>query len=68
MAVDTRQKRFSMMSFSSPIPFFPMWQADGSVDADDRSHQLILYSGVVLQDTTPVVESFFMHKLIGVGK
>jgi len=43
MAIDTRQKRFSMMSFGSPIHFMPLFEADGSVDLDDRLHLLNLY-------------------------
>lgn len=51
MSVDTRQKRFSMMTLAMrPLqgPSMPMFEADGSVDADDRAHLLGLYSGIAL--------------------
>ena len=46
MAVDTRQKRFSMMSTRGPLTFHPLFEADGSVDLDDRQHLLNKYSGI----------------------
>lgn len=48
MAVDTRQKRMSMMGFGTSVPGAILFEADGSVDADDRAHLLGLYSGIVL--------------------
>ncbi len=48
MAVDTRQKRMSMMGFGTSIPGAILFEADGSVDADDRAHLLGLYSGIAL--------------------
>jgi hypothetical protein len=66
MAIDTRQKRFSMMSFGSPIRFYALNEADGSVDADDRSHLLNLYSGIAL-DGAPEVAQIFNLPLMGVG-
>jgi len=50
MAVDTRHKRFSIMSFGSSIHFFPMFEVDGTVDQDDRQHQLNLYGGILLDN------------------
>ena len=47
MAVDTRQKRFSMMNFST-VPTIPLFEADGTVDLDDQVHMLNLYSGLAL--------------------
>ena len=46
MAVDTRQKRFSMMSFGDGTHIHVTFEADGSVDLDDRQHLLDCYSGV----------------------
>lgn len=48
MAVDTRAKRFSMMNFvSRPLSVCsPLFEADGSVDADDRAQLLGLYGGL----------------------
>ena len=47
MAVDTRQKRFSLLNFSW-VPSVALFEADGAVDADDRAHLLNLYSGIAL--------------------
>lgn len=47
MAIDTRQKRFSMLNFSW-VPSPALFEADSSVDADDRAHVLNLYSGISL--------------------
>ncbi len=45
MAVDTREKRFSMMSLGDSTGI-TMFEADGAVDADDRAHLLGMYSGI----------------------
>lgn len=45
MAVDTRQKRFSMMN-SSWVPMLALFDPDGSVDAIDRAHLQNLYGGI----------------------
>jgi hypothetical protein len=47
MAVDTAQKRFSMMGLGQAVAPI-LFEQDGSVDADDRSHLLYLYSGITL--------------------
>ena len=47
MAIDTRQKRFSMLHFSW-VPGVSLFEADGTVDADDKYHLLHLYSGITL--------------------
>ena len=46
MAVDTRHKRFSMMSFGDGNHLIATFEADGTVDADDRQHLLNCYSGI----------------------
>lgn len=46
MAIDTAEKRFSMMGFASPIRKYIV--PDGAVDADARSTFLNLYSGITL--------------------
>jgi hypothetical protein len=48
MAVDTRQKRFSIVNSILPSIPLPSFEADGSVDADDRAFLLNLYSGISL--------------------
>ena len=47
MAIDTRAKRFSMLNFSW-VPTVALFEADGTVDADDRAHMLNLYAGITL--------------------
>lgn len=61
MAVDTRDKRFSMMGLLQPVPsILPL--ADGSVDIQDRAMFIFLYSGISLklpiQDLTFGILSF----------
>ncbi len=46
MAVDTRQKRMSMLNFGDGTNLHVLWEPDGTVDADDRLHLLDLYSGI----------------------
>ena len=47
MAVDTPAKRFSMMNAVNRT-LAPMFEVDGAVDTDDRSHLLLLYGGIAL--------------------
>ena len=58
MAVDTRQKRFSMMSFGTAIRFNQMWEADGTVDLDDKQHLLNCYSGIPFNSISPPTDAF----------
>ena len=59
MAIDTRQKRFSMLNFSW-VPPVALFEADGTVDADDRAHLLNLYSGIAL--ASPAGQTFFSRR------
>lgn len=45
MAIDTQQKRFSMMN-SSWVPMMVLFHPTGAVDAVDRAHLLNLYGGI----------------------
>lgn len=54
MAIDTRQKRFSMVNAFNPVPL-ALFESDGAVDADDRAHLLNLYSGISLADLPEAV-------------
>ena len=45
MAFDTRAKRFAIMNFGR-MPPIALFEADGSIDRDDRAHLLGLYEGV----------------------
>lgn len=46
MAIDTKAKRMSMLSFASPLAWGHHFEVDGAVDADDRAHLLHLYGGI----------------------
>ena len=60
MAIDTREKRFSMINFGTSIPI-ALFTPDGAVDADDRAHLLNLYSGITL-DAPPVVGVYPVYR------
>ena len=53
MAIDTRQKRMSMLNFGSGNHLDVTFEADGSVDLDDRQHLLDCYSGIAFGSATP---------------
>lgn len=46
MAIDTREKRFSMLNFGEGCHLHATFEADGTVDLDDRQHLLDCYSGI----------------------
>ena len=50
MAINTAQRRFSMLGFDGLDEL--VFQADGAVDADDRAMLLGLYSGITIDDVT----------------
>lgn len=66
MAVDTRQKRMSMISFGDGVITHVLFEADGAVDADDRAHLLGLYSGIALG--SPAIGIVARLPLLGVGR
>lgn len=45
MAVDSAEKRFSMLNFGDGTTIHLLFEHDGSVDLDDRQHLLDCYSG-----------------------
>ena len=47
MAVDTAEKRYSMLNFGDGNNWHMLPQVDGSIDLDDRQHLLDCYSGIV---------------------
>ncbi len=53
MAVDTAQKRFSMMNMPNVGAPIILFEQDGAVDLDDRQHLLGCYSGIAFE--TPAV-------------
>ena len=46
MAVDTAEKRFSMLNFGDGTTIHLLFETDGAVDLDDRQHLLDCYSGI----------------------
>ena len=46
MAVDTAEKRFSMLNFGDGSHIHVTFEVDGSIDLDDRQHLLDCYSGI----------------------
>jgi len=46
MAVDTAQKRFSMLNFGDGSTLHLLFETDDTVDLDDRQHLLDCYSGI----------------------
>lgn len=66
MAVDTAEKRFSMLNFGDGNNWHMLPQADGTIDLDDRQHLLDCYSGIVFAGgAAPSVR--IMLPLLGVG-
>lgn len=51
MAIDTREKRFSMLNFGDGAHIHATFEADGTVDLDDRQHLLDCYSGIAFAST-----------------
>ena len=52
MAIDSREKRFSMLNFGDGAHLHAIFEADGSVDLDDRQHLLDCYSGIAFAAPT----------------
>lgn len=48
MAVDTAEKRYSMINFGDGTNIHLLPEVDGGIEADDRAHLLDLYSGIAL--------------------
>ena len=55
MAIDTRAKRMSMLSFASPLAWGAHWLPDGSVKLADRKHLLHLYGGQLIGDAPVMI-------------
>lgn len=56
MAVDSRDRRFSILSHSSPVVRV-LPDPDGSVGTQDRAHFAMLYSGIALETLTSSVDT-----------
>lgn len=64
MAVDTKQKRASALNAYSPwVKTLP--EPSSSVDADDRAHALMLYSGLSSGAYYPSTITLTMMQLTG---
>ena len=65
MSVDTRHKRFSIMTARNSALrgiTVPLFEADaGGIEADDRAHLLGLYSGIAL--ASPVAVTLGQYRL-----
>jgi hypothetical protein len=46
MAVDTAEKRYSMINLGDGTNIHLLFETDGTVDLDDRQHLLDCYSGI----------------------
>lgn len=46
MAIDSRERRFSMLNFGDGTHIHATVEADGTIDLDDRQHLLDCYSGI----------------------
>lgn len=57
MAIDSANKRFSMMNFGIQ-PISPLFIPDGTVDAGDKYHMLTLYYGISLSSPTEAVTNY----------
>lgn len=55
MAIDTREKRMSMLNFGDGSTIHTLFEADGTIDLDDKQHLLDLYSGIPFAGPTPPV-------------
>ena len=48
MAVDTRERRFSMLNFTDGLHIMVTQEVDGNIDETDRATLLDLYNGIAL--------------------
>ncbi len=46
MAIDTKEKRFSMLNFGDGTTLHLLPDPDGTIDSGDRQHLLDCYSGI----------------------
>ena len=56
MAVDTAEKRFSMLNFGDGTTIHLLPEPDGAVDLDDRQHFLDCYSGIAFSGAVAAVK------------
>ena len=57
MAIDSKAKRFNMLSVASPVAWLPLPDPDGTIHAIDRGHLLKLYAGNALDNPVAPTET-----------
>lgn len=67
MAIDTAEKRFSMLNFGDGSTIHLLFEADSTVDLDDRQHLLDCYSGIAFSGAAPPTGRPQHLSLLGVG-
>ncbi len=58
MAVDTRDKRFSMMGLLQPVPSIHP-NPDGTIGTQDRAQYEFLYHGIALNSPAVITTTWF---------
>ncbi len=53
MAIDTKNKRFSMLNFGDGTSIHLLPNPDGSIESGDRQHLLDCYSGIAFSEAVP---------------
>ncbi len=67
MAVDTAEKRFSMMNLGGGMHIHLTFEVDGAVNLDDRQHLLDCYSGIAFDGAVAGLPAGALP-LLGVGR
>jgi len=67
MAINTRERRFAMMNLNR-FPQANLFEADGTVDADDRAHLLSLYGGIALAGAAVTTLTTYFYKILLAGR
>lgn len=69
MAIDTREKRFSMLNFGDGAHIHATFEADGAVDLDDKQHLFDCYSGIAFGGPPVVIPTKdFEGFIVNVGR
>jgi len=62
VAVDTAEKRFSMLNLTIVGASMMLFERDGTVNDDDRQHLIGCYSGIALDEPPGINQDEFRHK------
>lgn len=60
MAIDTTEKKFSLLNYGLPWPA-TLPEADGSLDEGDKVHLLNLYSGIEIAVAVSATEGWVLE-------